>query len=198
VGMGWVGSIGPGRCDRRGGVATWPNLEPADCVHARPVGARPLGLPAGPFRSGTIGARAIQGWIEAMRRIWRGFRLELWPTLSLAWPVVAAELGWMGMGIVDTIFVGRLGAEAIGGVSLGSMASFAVAIFGIGLLLGLDTLVAQAFGAGRRDECHRWLVQGVYLCLILTPVVMGISWASLPWLRRLGLHPAVLEQAIPF
>ena len=133
-----------------------------------------------------------------MRRIWRGFRLELWPTLSLAWPVVAAELGWMGMGIVDTIFVGRLGAEAIGAVSIGSMAYFAVAIFGIGLLLGLDTLVAQAFGAGRRAECHRWLVQGVYLCLIVTPMVMGLLWACIPGLGRLGLHPAVLEQAIPF
>jgi MATE family multidrug resistance protein len=175
--------------------AIWPNLEPADCVHAKPAGASHLGRLA---LAGAIGARAIEGWIGAMRRIWRGFRVELWPTLSLAWPVVAAELGWMGMGIVDTIFVGRLGAEAIGAVSIGSMVYFAVAIFGIGLLLGLDTLVAQAFGAGRRHECHRWLVQGVYLCLILTPMVMGFLWASIPWLGRLGLPPAVLEQAIPF
>ena len=62
-----------------------------------------------------------------MRKIWRGFRMELMPTLSLAGPVVLAELGWMAMGIVDTIFVGRLGAEAIGAVSLGSAMYFAVA-----------------------------------------------------------------------
>jgi hypothetical protein len=49
-----------------------------------------------------------------MRRAWRGLKTELVPTLSLAWPVIAAELGWMGMGVVDTIVVGRLGAEAIG------------------------------------------------------------------------------------
>src|SRR5207245_1013540 len=42
-------------------------------------------------------------------------------------PVVAAELGWMAMEIVDTIFVGRLGAEAIGAVSIGTMLDFAAA-----------------------------------------------------------------------
>jgi MATE family multidrug resistance protein len=50
----------------------------------------------------------------------RGLRRELGPMLRLAGPVISAELGWMAMGIVDTIFVGRLGAEAIGAVSLGN------------------------------------------------------------------------------
>jgi MATE family multidrug resistance protein len=118
--------------------------------------------------------------------------------LTLAGPVVLAELGWMAMGIVDTIFVGRLGAEAIGAVSLGSVLYIAVAIFGMGLLLGLDTLVSQAFGAGRRDECHRWLVQGLYLCLILSPLVILLLLGGVPWLGRLGVHPVVLAQALPF
>src|SRR5690242_14752055 len=109
--------------------------------------------------------------VDAMRRLRQGIRAELRPMLTLAGPVVLAELGWMAMGIVDTIFVGRLGAEAIGAVSLGSALYFAVAIFGMGLLLGLDTLVSQAFGAGRREECQRWLVQGLYLCLVLSPLV---------------------------
>ena len=30
-------------------------------------------------------------------------------------------------------------------------------------MLGLDTLVAQAYGRKDHDECHRWLAQGVYL-----------------------------------
>ncbi|MHC5543123.1 hypothetical protein ACYOEI_33285, partial [Singulisphaera rosea] len=38
-----------------------------------------------------------------------GFFGELRPTLALAGPVILAELGWMGMGVVDTIIVGRLG-----------------------------------------------------------------------------------------
>ena len=45
------------------------------------------------------------------------------------------------MGIVDTLFVGQLGAEAIGAGSVGSALYFSITSFGIGLLLGLDTLV---------------------------------------------------------
>ena len=43
----------------------------------------------------------------------------------------------------------------------------AVVVFAMGLLLGLDTLVSQAFGAGRIEECHRWLLHGVVLSLVL-------------------------------
>ena len=84
--------------------------------------------------------------------------------LRLAGPLVLAELGWMSMAIVDTIMVGRLpaSAEAIGAVSLGSILFFTVGIFGGGLLLGLDTLVSQAFGAGDVEDCHRSLLDSTY------------------------------------
>ena len=72
--------------------------------------------------------------------------------LKLAAPVVVAELGWMGMGVVDTMMVGRIGVEAIGAVSIGGVAFHTVIVFGIGLLLGLDTLVSRACGAGKLDE----------------------------------------------
>src|SRR5215472_10426490 len=100
-------------------------------------------------------------------------RVELGPTLRLALPLVLAELGWMSMAIVDTMMVGRLGnsAVAMGAVSLGSAVFMVLALFGEGLLLGLDTLVAQAFGAGQREDCHRSLVNGVYLSIALTPIL---------------------------
>src|SRR3954467_12962621 len=105
--------------------------------------------------------------------------------LSLAAPVIIAELGWVTMGIVDTLMVARLGAEAIGAVGLGSSLFIAVAVFGMGLLLGLDPLVAQAFGARRIDECHRWLIAGIWLAVIAAvPVVAGVFAivALLPYL----------------
>ena len=51
---------------------------------------------------------------------------------ALAAPVVVAELGWMTMGMVDTLMVGPLGPEAIGAVGLGSSLFIAVAIFAHG------------------------------------------------------------------
>ena len=66
--------------------------------------------------------------------------------LALAAPLVLTELGWMAMGIVDTMFVGRVSADAIGAVSLGTSVFYTIAMFASGLLLGLDTLVSQAWG----------------------------------------------------
>ena len=42
------------------------------------------------------------------------FQDELLQMIRLGGPLVLAELGWMAMGVVDTMFVGRVGAEAIG------------------------------------------------------------------------------------
>ena len=116
----------------------------------------------------------------------------------LAGPVVAAELGWIFMGMVDTLMVGRISAQAIGAVSLGTAIYLAVAIFGMGLLLGLDTLVSQAFGAGRMEDCHRFLIHGVYLSLILTPLLSGIIWWTIPFLSSWGLNQEVLALTLPY
>ncbi len=100
------------------------------------------------------------------------FRRELGALLLLAIPTVLSELGWMAMSIVDTIMVGRLSPAAIGAVGISSAIFYTPALFGIGLLLGLDTLVAQAYGRRDYDECHRALAQGVYLAIAYTPIAM--------------------------
>lgn len=118
--------------------------------------------------------------------------------LSLAVPVVLAEMGWVTMGIVDTLMVGRLSPEAIGAVGLGSGIFIGVGIFAMGLLLGLDTLVAQSFGAGRLDHCHRWLLHGIALSLALTVPVMLLLFGVSAMLPRWGLDPGVLRLAVPY
>src|ERR1700761_93691 len=100
------------------------------------------------------------------------FRSELAALLRLAIPTVLSELGWMAMSIVDTIMVGRLSPAAIGAVGISSAIFYAPALFGIGLLLGLDTLVAHAYGRGDYDDCHRALAQGVYLAIAYAPLAM--------------------------
>lgn len=104
--------------------------------------------------------------------------------LLLAAPVVMAELGWMFMSVVDTIMVGRLGPAAIGATGVGGAAFYSLAIFGTGSLLGLDTLVSQSYGAGDREDCHHSLVQGVYLVLFLTPLLM-IAFGWMPHVFRI-------------
>src|ERR1700678_3811707 len=111
--------------------------------------------------------------MEQARAEWRG---ELGAMVKLAVPVVLSELGWMVMGVVDTIMVGRLGPAAIGAVALGNAVCYTPSLFGIGLLLGLDTLVSQSYGGKDYDGCHRWLAQGIYLALLVTPFIMAAIW----------------------
>ena len=115
--------------------------------------------------------------------------------VTLAVPVVLSELGWMAMGVVDTIMVGRLGPAAIGAVALGNAICYTPSIFGVGLMLGLDTLVAQAYGRNDHDECHRWLAQGVYLaCIAAVPIMVGIWLASIAF-GHFGIAPEVAGPA---
>ncbi|HME13449.1 MAG TPA: MATE family efflux transporter [Candidatus Acidoferrum sp.] len=127
-------------------------------------------------------------------------RKELRPTFRLALPLVLAELGWMSMAIVDTVMVGHLpdSAHAMGAVALGSNLFSVLALCGGGLLMGLDTLVAQAFGAGQREDCHRSLVNGIYLSLALTPLLAAPVWLLPAILTGMQIDSSVLALAIPY
>jgi MATE family multidrug resistance protein len=119
-------------------------------------------------------------------------RDALRPMIRLALPVIAAELGWMSMGVVDTVMVGPLGAAALGGTGIGSVLFVAVGVFGMGLLLGLDTTVSQAFGAGNRGECEQWLVAGLWVAALATPFLAVMLYAMQLALPSFGFHPQVL------
>jgi len=116
----------------------------------------------------------------------------------LATPIVLTELGWMGMGIVDTMMVGRVGADAIAAVGLGVMMFYGVAVCASGVLLGMDTLVSQAFGAGSRQDCRRWLVNGIWVAILLVPIVTGAVRAFDPLLAAFGVAGEVLRSALPY
>jgi multidrug resistance protein, MATE family len=121
--------------------------------------------------------------------------------LRLAVPVVLSDLGWMLMGIVDTMMVGRITpgtATAIGAVSIGSIFFYTVAMFGGGVMLGLDTLVSHAHGAKRRDECYRALLNALYLIVPLAPLLMCIIWSGVPLFRVFRYQPTLLAEIARF
>jgi MATE family multidrug resistance protein len=133
-----------------------------------------------------------------MAQLLGDLRREFRPMLELAGPLVMAELGWMAMGIVDTIMAGPLGPAAIGAGSLGSMMFYPIVICGTGMLLGMDTLVAQAFGAGDRADCRRTLLNGLWLGAAFTPPLVLVLWSMLPLLGMAGTNPRVLQLLAPF
>ena len=118
--------------------------------------------------------------------------------VRLAMPLVLAELGWMLMGIVDTMMVGRVSAAAIGAVGLGTTVFYFDGITLGGVLLGLDTLVSQAFGAGDRDDCRRSLINGVWLALLLIVPAMLMVEIAIAILPSLGVDRGVIADVEPY
>lgn len=108
--------------------------------------------------------------------------------LRLALPIVAVNLGQMMMSVVDTVMVGRVSADAIAAVALGTLFFFAAAISGEGILLALDPFISQAIGAGDGPGQARGLQRGLLLSLLLT-LPAGLLLAVSPGLMELLGQP---------
>ena len=102
------------------------------------------------------------------------------------------------MTTVDTIMIAPLGPAAIGAIGVGNSAFYTLAIFGMGLLLGLDTLVSQSHGAGDKADTHHSLAQGVYSALLITVPLMVIFQYMPPLFAMLGITPEVSRPAGQF
>jgi MATE family multidrug resistance protein len=116
----------------------------------------------------------------------------------LAWPLALAELGWMAQGTIDLIMAGPLGPAAIGAGSLANMLFYTVAVFGTGVLLGMDTLVAQSFGAADRRDCRKTLVNGIWLAIGFTLPLVIVIRSLIPLMQVTGTNPRVLVQFVPY
>ncbi len=95
--------------------------------------------------------------------------------VRLALPLAVAHLGQMLLGAVDTAVVGRTTELALGAAGLGNSIFFTITVLGMGVMLGLDPLVAQAVGAEDHDRARRSLTQGVWLALMVgVPLMAGV------------------------
>lgn len=149
---------------------------------------KPTADPAGSSRQGElsrIDGRCPDPYPCAMSE----FR-ALW---KLALPIVISQVGFVSMGLVDTLLVGPLGADALSALSLGNTFFFGILIFGLGTIMALDTVVSQAYGAGDLESCSRGLVQGIWLAVGLWPVLVIAMFLVGPLLRLCGYDPAMVD-----
>lgn len=120
---------------------------------------------------------------------------ELAPTnhgralLRLAVPIVAVQIGGMLMGVVDTMIIGRVSAQALAAVAIGNVFWFTVLIFGLGVLMSLDPIIAQAVGAGDQPAIERGVQRGLALSVIVTIITSVLLLFAEP-LLTLARQPA--------
>jgi multidrug resistance protein, MATE family len=109
--------------------------------------------------------------------------------LRLAVPVVTIQVGMMTMGVVDTIMVGHISPRALAAVALGNLYFFALAVFGMGTLMVLDPVVAQAVGARDRPAVARAVQRGVLMAALLTVPTAALLLVGSP-LFQLAQQPS--------
>ncbi len=118
---------------------------------------------------------------------------ELAAVWRLGWPLAVANFGQVLVGAVDLAVVGRLGATELGAAGLGHTVYFCASILGMGVMLGFDPLLSQAYGADEHGVVRQllkralWLAAGISVPLMGAVVVAG--WA----LEQLGVDPVTAE-----
>jgi MATE family multidrug resistance protein len=140
---------------------------------------------------------------------------ELSAQIRLAIPLAAQQIGFQLMGTVDAALLGRYDDTALAAAGIGNNLLFAITAVGYGVVMGLDTVLPQALGAGRRDDARRALGGGLRLAVLIgllcTLAVLGTPWilalAGVPGdvasdarlyvaLRAIGIAPFLVSIAL--
>lgn len=101
--------------------------------------------------------------------------------VRLAAPAIASGLGFLAMGLTDTLMVGRLGPAALGAVGLANGVYFTTTVMIFGLADAAVPLIARARGAGEDAQAGAWMAQALWLAvplsLPLAAIFLDPSWA---------------------
>jgi MATE family multidrug resistance protein len=79
------------------------------------------------------------------------------------------------MMFADRLFLSRLGEAYISAAMSGGLTAFMVSSLFAGTVGYTGALVAQLYGAGRREGCAEATVQGLILALLCYPLILAIS-----------------------
>lgn len=118
---------------------------------------------------------------------------EFGAVFRLAWPLALSQLGLNLLGFVDTFFAGELGKTALGAVAIGNSIFFGVTVLGMGVMMGLDAVASQAYGAASETTARRALWQATYLALPLSIILIGFMSITVGLLPRFGVVEDLVE-----
>ncbi len=125
-------------------------------------------------------------------------RVDVRALLTLAIPVVTVQVGLMAMGAVDTIMLGRVSPTHLAGGALGNYYFSNLIAFGMGCLMALDPIVAQAVGAKDHIAIARAAQRGVLLAVALSLLTMAFLLPAGPILRALRQPAEVIPIATAY
>lgn len=100
---------------------------------------------------------------------------EILKMLRLSFPIIVAQISSVLMGVIDSVMVGKLDADApLAAAGVANIVFILVACIGIGVFATISPLVAKARSSGREQECGLYLYSGLKLSLSLGFILMLI------------------------
>ena len=101
--------------------------------------------------------------------------------LTLALPVILANMSRTFMTVVDVAMVGRLGAEALAAVGLGGVLVWTILSIGVAFRTGVQTVTARRYGQQRFEDCGQALNNGLALASVVGLLLAGaeLAWSQL-------------------
>jgi MATE family multidrug resistance protein len=128
-------------------------------------------------------------------KVARSERAELW---RLAVPLAAQQVGFVAMGVVDALMLGRYSNAALAGAGVANNLLFGITSIGMGVVMGMDTIVPQALGGGRHDEARRALGAGLRLAVLVGLVATLAVFAMPLVMTATGVASEVIHEARPY
>lgn len=109
------------------------------------------------------------------------------------------QFGMFSMSFFDTMMSGRVGADDLAGVAIGSSLWMPVFTGLSGILMSITPIVAQLIGADKKKNVAFTVVQGLYVSIIMALIVIVIGFFVVnPILNAMNLDPNVAWIALDY
>ncbi len=118
-------------------------------------------------------------------------------------PMMIGVAALMSVGLVNAYFIGRLGADELAAVAFIFPVTIAISSLGVGVMVGINSVIARALGAGDVNRAARRANFGAVFALAVG-IVLGIAqFAVIEPLFRLmqapdALMPLIAEYMRPY
>ena len=106
------------------------------------------------------------------------YRSEIKNLITLAIPVMIAQISQTAITFVDTIMAGNYSKTALSGVAIAVSIWLPTVLFGQGLLTVLTPIISNLNGAAKREQVADHTRQGVVIALILSVIIMFTLYHS--------------------
>jgi len=123
---------------------------------------------------------------------------EIRKILKLSLPIFIAQFAQTAMGFVDTVMAGGVSANDMAAVAIATSIWLPCILFGVGVLMALLPLTAQAHGANDIEGIPRIGQQGLYLALLLSIPLFLILYNASYLVNIMDMDPILKDITIRY